>query len=146
MYLTSILLHIHSSFLFPNNSVPNISERPLILVLDSGMWKALPAIKGSVSSLIFIKVEKDPGEWMELAHSNGMRSQPCLIAAGNFVDFQTKVVRLCLQNNVSNPAVSTDAASDQMASWPFINSWEAVPLDGRVVGTEKEVLILSPFS
>jgi len=110
------------------------------------MWKALPAIKGSVSSLIFITVEKDPGEQMELAHSNGMRSQPCLIAAGNFVDFQTKVVRLCLQNNVSNPVVSTDAASDQMASWPFINSWEVAPLDGRVVGTEKEVLILSPFS
>ena len=60
------------------------------------------------------KVEKEHDEQMDLANNNGMHSQSCLVASGNFVDFQTQVVRLCLPNHFSNPVVSTDAASDQI--------------------------------
>ncbi len=108
MYLTSILLHILSSFLFPNSAVSK-----------------------------YIRTFTDTLFWTVLC---GRRYQQSKEVS------QVSSLRLCLQNNVSNPVVSTDSASDQMASWSFMNSLEAVSLDGRVVGTEKDVLILSSFS
>ena len=128
--------------------------------MDSGSWKSLPALKGTISSLVFINLDDGPDNSTGFAYGEGIRTEPCLIASGDFMDLQAKVVRLCRQPdsaisvndsgnctfNCKNNNASTEPAHAAISTGMFAESWEAVLTSGSVVGDEKEAVVLAKFS
>ena len=112
--------------------------------------------------MAFIDVDDGIKEQDSRRYQDRMQAQPCLVAAGQFQELQTKVVRLCLQERDESPSGNTTLRSDSSALdagrnatcstafkapfGAFSDSWEPVLMPGDLYAGTLEALVVSSFS
>ena len=81
-----------------------------------GLWHPLPPVQGQIFSLLFVHREW-AGEKSGSTFSDSIRKQPCLLAAGQFPERQTKVMRICIPDmGAPLPGLNYSAPSNGSSS------------------------------